>query len=495
MKVAILIAVEKYSDAAIPSVKYARVDATDLAEALLPHVYEESDQVVLVDGDATKTIIESRVRRTIRSLSDDDTVLFYYAGHGFSKNGENYLTCYDTQLTDLESTSIKLESLFKQFRDGSAKRITMFLDSCESGMLATASMRGIYSDLTNDELNDFFLQSEHYACFSACKAGESSWPSKLLKHGVWTHHVIEAFKGNALLALERGSLLTSASLQNYLSLAVPRSLREAFVDKKVQTPWLFGTQSSEFLLADLSDLLERRARAASPNSDQVIRMAMVSEKVSDVRQLSGFKSSHRVPRAYTSSTRSFVASIANDDLQRELNSMLASLREAFGFKRMDLQSNFTDDGHATIITPYFSYTVDVALNEEDVSEVIWRQEVNDIKEPDQILSDEFEEVFLKTFDTIEFTLPNSVDIPTLIDRIEQLDDEQISVDYDAEVSWCSIAIQGENAKIHLTPSTMEIVQIQPQPPKVLIESFFQIQRALIDKHDIRMIEFREDQDS
>lgn len=491
MKVAIVIAVENYLDSAIKPVKYANADATDLAAALLPHGYAEADRVLLVGADATKAEIESQIENAVGKLTEEDTLLFYYSGRGFSKDGKSYLTCIDTELPDLEATSIKLESLLEYFHGTAAKRLMMFLDACEDGMLTSSEMKAGYADFAIEELGDFFSQSEHRVCLTACKPGETSWPSNVLKHSVWAHHIIEAFKGNAPLAVEQGVLLTAASLQKYLTLAMPRSLREAYSDKKVQTPALFHSANSEFLLADLRDLLEGENGANSASPDQVVRMTLVRERVSGVKQLSGFKSNHRLPSDCSASSQSFIRNIANDDVRNELNAMLASLRRAFGFKRIDLQSDFTSDGSASIITPYFNYTLDIALSEEDVTEVLWRQEVNAIKELNEILSDEFEQVFGKTFDTIEFSMPRAVDLETLIDRIEQLESEQISIDYDSELSWCTLNIAGEQATIFVTPTTMEIVRDPPEPPKVLIESFFKIQRALVDTHNVSVIEFKE----
>jgi hypothetical protein len=491
MKVSILIAVEHYADKGIRPVTYAEADARGLASVLDQHGFDQQDRVLLVNNEATKTIIESRVRKAIQSLSQDDILHFYYAGHGFSKNGRNLITCHDTQRSDLEATSIPLDWLFKQFRESGCKHIVMFLDSCESGMLATAEMRGIYSDLTDEELADFFDSAEHCVCFAACKTGEESWPSGHLKHGVWTYHLIESLNGDAPLALERGGLVTSNSLQNYLKVAVPKSLRAAFADKKVQTPWVYGGHAGEFLVADVTEILEKRKAAANPHTGQVTRVSLVREQLGSVRRLSGFRKTHRVPDDVNDATTSFVARIASDDIQQDLDDMHGKLTRAFKFKRVDLQVDGPIDGAGTIITPFFNYTVDVRLNSDDPSEVVWRRQVTDIKEPDQVFSEAFEDVLGKTFDTVAFTPPSRLDLQALIDRVEQIGDNRISIDYDPEATSCILSIEGVDGEIRVTRGTFEIVKRMPEPPKLLLQSFFDIQRALIDTHDIRLIPFDE----
>jgi len=132
MHVAILIAVEEYADKAIRPVRYAKADAIEFGQAIKDHGFGEAGQEVCVDGQATKAIIESRVKKTIQSLVDGDTLFLYYAGHGFSKDGCNYLTCHDTQLSDLVATSIPLDSLLGQLHESKCSKIVMLFDSCES---------------------------------------------------------------------------------------------------------------------------------------------------------------------------------------------------------------------------------------------------------------------------------------------------------------------------------------------------------------------------
>ena len=92
------------------------------------------DKVFLLSGKATKTTINSQVRQHVKALTAADSLYIFYAGHGFSKNGHNFITCYDTDPDDLEETSIKLKDLLDMCGKSACKRIVFFLDSCESGI-------------------------------------------------------------------------------------------------------------------------------------------------------------------------------------------------------------------------------------------------------------------------------------------------------------------------------------------------------------------------
>ncbi len=487
-KVAILIAVEHYNDKRISRVKYAEADARDLGAALQEHGFSALDQTTLIDVGATRASIESRVSKVLASLSKEDTLYIYYAGHGFARNGKNYITCFDTNIDDLDGTSIAIEWVFTQFKTSACTRTVLFLDSCESGMLATSDVRGIYTDLTEDELKAFFEDAEHRVCFAACKPGQYSYPTDKNKHGIWTYHLIEALTANAPTALEKGHLLTSSSLQNHLRTEVPRTLRSVLTGTHVQTPWVYGALSSDFLIADVQAILDKRKEAANPHAKQLRKVRLYDERQVSVRSLSGFQKTHRVPDRVNDATESFVARIAKEDIDADLDAVHEALRTTFDFKRKDLETNVSSGG-GSIITPYFDYEVTVSINPDDPSEALWLRQVHNIRDPDKILTDEFDQAFQGMFDTLEFTSGKTIKVADVIDQIEALDDDSISIDYDKSFRSCSISVDGMDARIRITTDAISIVRSTGKSPRMLIESFFEVQKKLIDNHHIKQLPF------
>jgi hypothetical protein len=487
MDIALVIAVENYSDSKIPTVKYAQNDAEQFSLAIKEIGFVE--QVVLLSSQATKSTIESKLRKTALSLTEDDRFFFFYAGHSFSENDVNFVTCFDTQPDDLAATSIDLQWLMTWIRKSPCKQSAIFLDSCASGLLADADLRSIYGDLAKDELAVSFEDSERCVGFASCRSGQESWVSGQVKHGAWAFHVIQAFRGNAKVALEQGYCLTSGSLQEYLSRAVQKTLRDAYSDKKDQTPWTFGSTAEEFVLADLTELFDKRKKVANPYALQVVNAKLLRTHRERVKILSGFQRHHRVPELVTESTESFVASISSDEITQVLETKFKELRSRFGFKRADLTVANEGDGHGTIITPYFNYSISVGLDPDDSTNVIWRREVDAIKEPNSIFSEEFSEVFGREFDTVQFSLPNSINLDDLIDQIEALEDDTLSVSYDMNATNCFLSVDGVAGKIEVTSETLSIVKSGPMQPGLILESFFAIQKALIDTHGVRAISF------
>lgn len=486
-KHAILIAVEDYSDPAITNVAHAKHDAEEFSKVLEIHGFDKVTQLVLINSQATKAVIESKVRKVIKSLREHDILYFYYAGHGFSKGAKNFITCHDTIDSDWEGTSVALSPIFDELQDSECERIVLFLDCCESGIKATPGMRGIYDNLKEHELEKFLDDAKHCMCFTACRSDEGSWSSNILHHGIWTYHVIEAFNGDAQLALERG-ILTANSLQNYLKREVPRTLRKTYTTSRDQTPWMYGASSGDFALADLRDILEERSEKADKGVSMVTEMSFAVEDTKGLRSLSGWKKSHRIPDHYNHTTEAFAVSCAADELKADLDNVYEQLKDAFGFTRRELQTSELEDGTGTIITPYFNYSVTITLNPDELDAVIWRRTVDAIMVPEQIASEAFANVFDDVFDTLEFWLPTKVDIEDFIDATEAAKIPDLKIKHDRESTYCELQLEGAVGTVTLKSQSLSIVHDQPKETQQLIGSFDTI-RKLVRKHNVPLISF------
>lgn len=486
-KYAILIAVEEYLDADIKAVVHAEHDAKEFSRVLTLHGFDSDDQIVLINSQATKGVIESKVRKVIRRLRKGDVLYFYYAGHGFSKGARNFITCHDTIDSDWDGTSVPLAPIFGELQASECDRIVLFLDCCESGIKATAGMRGIYDNLKEHELEEFLDNARHCMCFAACRSDESSWSSSILHHGIWTYHVIEAFSGDAPLALERG-ILTANSLQNYLKREVPRTLVNTYNSAKEQTPWMYGASNGDFVLADLRDLLAERHENANKGVSLVTEMSFTVEDAVGLRSLTGWKKSYRIPDRHSDTTVAFAAKCAAEDVKADLDGVYEKLKDAFNFTRRELQTSDPEDGTGTIITPYFNYSVGVSLNSEELDEVVWTRSVHSIKVPAQIASEAFAEVFDEVFDTLEFSLPARIKLEDFIDAVEAANIPDLKIKHDRDASFCKLHLNGAEGAVTLTPWSLSIVHDVPKETQQLIASFYTV-RKLVKKYEVPLISF------
>jgi uncharacterized caspase-like protein len=487
-KYAILIAVEEYADPAIDDVDHAKRDADEFSKALVLHGFDKTDQLILTNSQATKGVIELKVRTVIKRLQKGDVLYFYYAGHGFSKGAKNFITCHDTIDADWDGTSVALAPILGELQASECDRIALFLDCCESGIKATDGMRGIYDNLKVHELEQFLDNAKHCVCLTACRSDENSWSSNKLHHGIWTFHVIEAFKGEAPLALERGRFLTANSLQNYLKAEVPRTLLKTYTNRKDQTPWMYGASAGDFKLADLRNILEEKRESANKGVSLVAEMSFSVEEAEGLKSLSGWRKSYRTPDRFNGTTEDFAVRCATGDLRAHMDSVHDRLKSVFGFTRRDLVASDAEGGAGSIITPYFTYSVTVTLNPDELDEVIWKRTVDSIKEPSQITSAAFAKVFDGVFDTIEFSLPNEVDIEDFIDAAEAAKIPELQIQHDRDASYCTLELEDAVGTVTLRSDTLSVVHDRPIETQQLIGSF-NLLRKLALEHNVPLISF------
>lgn len=478
---AFLVAVERFSDARISQVQHAENDARELAKVFESLGFDEV--TTLVNHEATKTAVESKLRKAVGRLTKADTFYLFVASHGLSENGHNFVLCHDSQADDVVRTSLSLQGVYDLFKGSACKQCVMLLDACETGVQIDPSMRGLIAELSEHELRDFFDKAEYCAGFAACKTGESSYSSARLKHGVWTYCLIQALSGYATTAIERRRFVTSASLQNYLSLEVPRELRHDRGPGVTQTPWLFGGQSREFVIADVGDLLAARQIPPPLDMAQLKRVLFRADETGMIRRLSGFKKSHHVPEDVNGAAASFVGRIAETEIKSDLERMFEKIRDAFGYKRLDMEVHGPNDGTGSIDTPAFAYAVSVTQNPDAAREYVLRREVAEIKDPSVVVSEPFNELFDGMFDTLEFEFRKPLDLKAVIDALER---KGVEVDYDSGSTCCRVSLPKFPVEIVVGANSLQLVHGSPQSPRELVAAFKTF-GELAAKQDLKML--------
>jgi uncharacterized caspase-like protein len=85
----------------------------------------------LVLIDRTKGAIERAIDQTLTDSEREDTVLVFFAGHGFQDGSGNlYFAAVDTEPEYLAATAVSAGWLTKQMRDSYAGRLIVLLDCC-----------------------------------------------------------------------------------------------------------------------------------------------------------------------------------------------------------------------------------------------------------------------------------------------------------------------------------------------------------------------------
>ncbi len=467
-KFAALIAIEKYTDPDLAAVAFARHDAEALSAALAQHGFAPADQLLLIDAQATKTSIESKLKKTIKRLKEDDVFCLFFVGAGYTSGGQWLLAAYDTQPVDEPQTGIALEWILAELRRSAGQQATLLLD-VHGGQLSPA------------ELEKLLAAAPHVACFFACGQGEDSYASGTLKHGIWNYHLLQAFNGDAPAALQRG-LLTANSLQAYLASETPRTLRGSYSDGRAQTPWSHTSENGDYLLADLRTILQQRQAEASQNQQLTVGVSLLARKCVSVKNLAGWKKTFRLPDRVSDSSQTFIAQAAESELKQDLDTQFAALKAAFELTRRDLIAAGPEDGGGSIGTPYFQYSIKIAQHPEHPSEAVWSRTVDGITDPQQVVGEAFSRVFDGMFDSIELALPQRIDLEAFIDMVEAARAPDLKIQYDREVTYCDLHLKGVEAHIRLTPQRLRIAHDRRQPTQLLIQSFNAVKALVFKSH-------------
>ena len=225
---------------------------------------------------------------------------------------------------------------------------------------------------------------------------------------------------------------------------------------------------------------------AQPSDDesfsvQLSGVSFVVRQQTPIRALPGFtKTKHRIPDAYDRQSQGFVERLGSQLVRDDLDQTFTRLRDAFGFKRRDLQATESDEGFGTITTPHFLYSSCVFQSPEEIDEAVWQRDLSQITAPETLIEDACNRVFARTFNTVEFSPPAPIDLEKLIDHIEELPDDRVKADYDRNITFCNIIVKGSSAMICVTRDAFQIVHTEPSEPRLLVTSIRDVQRDLID---------------
>jgi hypothetical protein len=476
-RLALVIGIDSCQDAALPAAPHAESDAAAFARALEALGFPRDAQIVLLGAQATRTAVESRLRKLAKGPPADAELLVFCAGLCFREGGRDFLACHDSQADDLAETSVALRTLLDALQSSRCGRLALFLDP-RAGVPA--------EPLSHQALIDFFTGAPSRACFVSCAEGETSHVSGALKAGVWAHHVHEALTGKASLALEGGRLLTADSLQTHLVQEVPRSLRSTFREAPPQNPELLVAEGERFVLGDLAAVVDAGAPTADPRLQPLKRGSLRSEVQGKVKSLAGYRKFHRVPDRVNAGSRKFVADLAAEDVKADVDAVYAAVREQMRYKRRDVEGS-ADRGTGIVRTPDFEYSISVDLADDDPTSVVWRREVAGIRNPEVVLSKPFGQVFGEMFDTLVFEFTRPFDIETWVDHIEDATPAGVKLRTSSDCSSCDVTVQGFTGVIRLFRDRVEIHGRKTPSSKGLIEAFLHFQDLFANRRDLQQL--------
>jgi uncharacterized caspase-like protein len=134
-RVALVVGIDGY--AALRPLRNARNDAQAVAAAL-----ERLGWETRVELDPGLDRLEDALHELGEALGEGDAGLFYFAGHGFGMEAENYLIPADAGTTDiarLRRTSLSIEDAVGILAHAPGSRLTVIVDACRDDPFGGAS--------------------------------------------------------------------------------------------------------------------------------------------------------------------------------------------------------------------------------------------------------------------------------------------------------------------------------------------------------------------
>jgi len=216
-KKALLIGVSEY-DFNDP-LKFCTNDAEEVSKILTGLEYE-------IPNKLTGYVEWSSMRDTIidffsdRYVKLDDTLLFYYSGHGIlDSDGEVYISTSQTDRDIPEKRGFSLSDLTRLTQKSISQRIVVLLDCCYSG--AAKISKGSRKDdavllqtSISNTLNKSY-EGEGRCILAACQGLQEAYMLEEQNHSLFTYYLLQGLKGNKSSVDEAG-YVTADSLSNYI---------------------------------------------------------------------------------------------------------------------------------------------------------------------------------------------------------------------------------------------------------------------------------------
>lgn len=187
IRYAIIIGINDYSQNPL---SYCVNDAIEFKEVLINNCRFDENNIFMITSD-TKTsekditgkYLEALREIKERFISKEDSILFYFAGHGSCKNNKSVVW--------LQESSYPIENIFNDISSLNPKVQMYIIDSCQSGSKVLTRNK-------DTELQQYIRSAKGTMFLYACQNTESAQELNELEHGLLTYKILESIKNKEL---------------------------------------------------------------------------------------------------------------------------------------------------------------------------------------------------------------------------------------------------------------------------------------------------------
>ena len=199
-KVALIIGIENYTEA--PKANYANLDAKYFFDyARRAFGVNKQNINLLVNEEATVVKTDKAVSLWLKSKikKNKSDLIIFFAGHGLASSDgkELYLLPQDGNPDRLERTALSRTDLFKEIISLNPKSVTMFLDTCYSGVSRDEQMLLASARPVRIVADDQEGIPDNFTIFSASQLDQISSGLKEANHGIFSYYLMKGLEGKA----------------------------------------------------------------------------------------------------------------------------------------------------------------------------------------------------------------------------------------------------------------------------------------------------------
>ncbi|MDB6168726.1 MAG: hypothetical protein JWM88_1590 [Verrucomicrobia bacterium] len=197
-----------------------------------------------------------------------------------------------------------------------------------------------------------------------------------------------------------------------------------------------------------------------------------------VKALSGFrKGHHTVPDAANPVTNGFLAKISSGELAAEAERLFQEVRTRLNLKRKDAALSVAP-GFATLTARDFIVEIQYVLDDLDPGRYAVTTTLRGLKSAALAATAEFDAIFRSRFGEISFLLTQGARVEEIVDVIEALEGKGgLGVTYPSDCSECVIAVDGVDARVRCTSSSLQMIFPRPGSPRDLMAGFAAVRGA------------------
>ncbi len=265
-----------FDDKAIIPLPGAVKDARAFKKTVISLSIAEEENIIYLENPTYGKLKRAILSWARLAKSQDDELIFYYSGHGYSKGGETYIIPKDVDPQFIEDTAVNLTDLLQRLKNTiKTDKVIVIIDACYSGSL----IKDRPLRFKRYEKTSFETLSSEYAFLLSSKGDQTS--QERPEGGGWfTYYLIKGMQGEANENADEK--ITLKELYDYL--------REKIGDvtNEKQTPILVASAdltdlviSADFSVVELKALKKLKAMNAPKNVIEIVSKIVAQNPSND----------------------------------------------------------------------------------------------------------------------------------------------------------------------------------------------------------------------